>query len=33
MHTPSVLNVAVKEKVFGSEICIFLQLTHFIIAI
>lgn len=33
MHTPLVVNVAVKEKVFGSEICIFLQLTRFVIAI
>lgn len=33
MHTPLVLYVAVKEKVFGSEICIFLQLTHLIITI
>ena len=33
MHTPLVLNVAVKKQVFGSEIRIFLQLTHFVIAI
>jgi len=33
MHALSVRNVAAKEKVFGSVMCIFLQITHFIIAI